>query len=870
MEPEISQSAAMMEQGRVTSKFQAALIRMCVRSVLVFFLLITFLVPANGADSSLQTAVSLEKEGKLKQALDLYRSAAEQFRASGDQHNLAVALSAAGYVSVSLGDYAEAIREAEEAVKLRQALHENAKMGTDFNTIGLAYLYQGNYAAALENYQNALKFDQMQGDAAGQVTRLNNIGNIYYYYQSRYMQALESYQQALKVVNANSRQSWNSWGRKLTAGNIATLYQRLGLEERALELYQQTAGRPESMEPSEYAQLLLNEGVLYRHMGDPVKALEIYKTSQALFRKSQHSDGEIGALRDIGIVKAMDLGDLQGALASFRSALELAQASSNGRGIVQANLYLGEVLRRLGRYKEGSSHLETALEGAQRAGLVEEQWKSLYALGRIAEQDGHFESALNDYRHAISIIESLRAGLRIPLRSDFLADKRDVYDSLIALEVQQPKTSADELFQWMERSRARTLLDRMAARTPLTEASLKVVQSHLSADTVLVEFWVGSQSALALWITQNENGTVKYASADTLRLESGNLLRSLQPGGDEWRDISRELGTAILTGIPLRRHVILLPDGPLHIPFEVLAVPETGNLLVEKSDISYLPSARFLTMPKKSGRRWLFPWERELVAIGDPPVLSSDALAEAELWQPLPASADEMRSIASIIPGKAKIHLGADARKSYLLDHHVEDLPLLHLSTHAVVDNEFPERSRILLAPDSPTSAESADYLFQDEVSSLDLKNVGLVTVSACDTARGKMVRGEGIQAFSQSFLAAGASATITSMWRVADTPTASFMKQFYYSLGRGVSKAEALQAAKLRFLNSNSELSSPRYWAAFILYGKGWEPTIPVISWSVILFVIGVVLALIGLALWRLFIFRAEKIKQRTVPLSH
>lgn len=113
MEPEISQSAAMMEQGRVTSKFQAALIRMCVRSVLVFFLLITFLVPANGADSSLQTAVSLEKEGKLKQALDLYRSAAEQFRASGDQHNLAVALSAAGYVSVSLGDYAEAIREAE-------------------------------------------------------------------------------------------------------------------------------------------------------------------------------------------------------------------------------------------------------------------------------------------------------------------------------------------------------------------------------------------------------------------------------------------------------------------------------------------------------------------------------------------------------------------------------------------------------------------------------------------------------------------------------------------------------------------------------------------------------------------------------------
>jgi tetratricopeptide (TPR) repeat protein len=834
------------------------------RSLLVFVVLFVRVAPAIVTDP-LQDGLALEKQGKLKEALELYRSAAQEFRTAGNQHNLAAALSAAGYVSVSLGDYAGAITEAEEAVKLRQALHENAKLGTDLNTIGLAYQYQGNYAAALEYYQQALTSDRMQSNAAGQVTRLNNIGNIYYYYQSRYMQALASYQDALNIVNANAGQAWSSWGRKLTTGNIATLYQRLGLEQRALELYQQNAGKPESMEPSEYAQLLLNEGILYRHLGDPVKALEIYETSQSIFRKSQHSDGEIAAFRSIGIVKTMDLGDLPGALTSFNSALELAQASSNNRGSVQANLYLGEVLRRLGRYSDGTSHLETALEGAQRAGLVEEQWKSLYALGRIAEQAGDSRTALDYYTKAISIIESVRAGLRVPLRSDFLADKRDVYDSLISLQLQQPTPSADELFQWMERSRARTLLDRMAARTPLTEASLKLVQSHLPADTVLIEFWVGGQSGLAVWITQNGTGMVRYASADALRLETGNLLRALQSSGNEWRDISRAMGT-ILTGIPLRRHLILVPDGPLNIPFEVLEDSETKRLLIERCDISYLPSARFLTMPKESGRRWLFPWTTELMAIGDPLVSSNNAFTETEVWQALPAAADEMRGIASIIPGKAYIHQGADARKSYLLDRRIENLPLLHLSTHALVDSEVPERSRILLASDS---LNSADYLFQEEVSSLDLKNVGLVTLSACDTARGKIVRGEGIQAFSQSFLAAGASATITSMWRVADAPTAGFMEQLYYSLVHGMSKAEALQAAKLRFLNSNSEISSPRYWAAFILYGDGWEPTVSVVTWSAILVVLSVVLAAIAVALRWFLSLRVAKTKRRTAALS-
>jgi tetratricopeptide (TPR) repeat protein len=826
----------------------------------LLLLALSFAMTTPVVKSPLEQAQKLQQQGKLKEARDQYRVAAETFRASGDQRNLAVALSAAGDISVSLGDYQDALRDAEEALKLRQALRDDEGLAVDFNTMGLAYESLGDYAAALNHYQQALKINRMLGNVVGVIGRLDNIGNMHFY-QARYMDALESYQSALALVDANKDKSWNAWGRKLTIGNIATLYQKLGLEEQALDLYQQISGRPEDMAPAEYAQMLLNEGVLYRHLGDPVKALEVYHSSQAVFRTARNADGEIRALRSIGIVKTMDLDDLPGALQAFTEVLRLSRQSSNKRGLAEASLYLGEVLRRLHRYQEASNHLHEALATAETAGLVEEKWKSLYALGRIAEETGSEPAALEDYRKASEIIESVRAGIRVAsLRTDFLADKRDVYDALIAIQLREPKPSPDELLQWMERNRARNLQDSLVARVPLSEARVETVQQHLPPDTLLVEIWIARQDSAAVWVTASASGVLGYGHGSEIGEHLSQLVGALQSGGDEWKQPSRELGNLLLAGLPRRQHMLVVQDGPVNIPFEVLAVPGSDSLLIEQSDITYLPAARMIATRDASRHRWLLPWNRELVAFGDPPVSATDTLAQNERWQPLPASKEEVHGIAQIVPGRVEIHLGADARKSYLLDHHLENLPLLHLSTHAVVDPERPDHSRILLA----SSSGAADYLFLDDVGKLDLKNVGLVTVSACDTARGKMVAGEGIQAFSQSFLAAGASATVTSLWKIADEPTANFMNQFYYSLARGLPKAEALRAAKLRFLRSNSAFSHPRYWAAFIITGDGWNPTTPVIPWSAVIIAVAAILGLMSLILWRTAKLRAVKRERR------
>jgi CHAT domain-containing protein len=161
-----------------------------------------------------------------------------------------------------------------------------------------------------------------------------------------------------------------------------------------------------------------------------------------------------------------------------------------------------------------------------------------------------------------------------------------------------------------------------------------------------------------------------------------------------------------------------------------------------------------------------------------------------------------------------------------------------------------PERSRLLFSPDE--AGQPNNYIFLKELYDLDLRGMSLATLSACDTERGRLVPGEGIQAFSRALLAAGSRSALTTLWRVPDQPTSEFMQHFYYYLlKKHKSKAEALRLTKLEFLHSNTELSHPRFWAAFVLNGDGTEPVPRFIPWQILAMPVPVI-ALIGYFYWR------------------
>ena len=272
------------------------------------------------------------------------------------------ALAAATDASLARGDYETAIRQAQSAFDLHEGLGARADAAWDLNAIGLANQYLGRYQPALEAYHRALELDRIAGARDGEITRLNNIGNVHFRL-GRYSDALAMYQDAVDTLGALASPAAHGRLRKLTVSNLAALNQRLGAYERALDFYAQlTSG--ETMQPGEEAQLLVNQGALARRLGDPAKALDLYRAAQRLFARAAHRDGEIGAWRNIGIVYALDLTDYERALAAFDTALRLARSSSNRRGEAQALLYRGEVLRRIGRDDDARHDLEAAFEGA--------------------------------------------------------------------------------------------------------------------------------------------------------------------------------------------------------------------------------------------------------------------------------------------------------------------------------------------------------------------------------------------------------------------------------------------------------------------------------------------------------------------------
>jgi CHAT domain-containing protein len=157
---------------------------------------------------------------------------------------------------------------------------------------------------------------------------------------------------------------------------------------------------------------------------------------------------------------------------------------------------------------------------------------------------------------------------------------------------------------------------------------------------------------------------------------------------------------------------------------------------------------------------------------------------------------------------------------------------------------------------------EGAEFVFLRELYDLDLSNVRLATISACDTERGKMIRGEGVQAFSRALLSSGARSSLTTMWRVEDQATAEFMRQFYFFvLEKHTPTAEALRLAKLKFLHSNTPLGNPRFWAAFVLNGDGFTPLPAVITWSGVVLKTLALLAVIALVVWGLRLGRGRRL---------
>jgi tetratricopeptide (TPR) repeat protein len=823
-----------------------------VRALLPWLVLLACFAVASGASSqtrdaeqALAWAQQLEKTGDAAGAWDAYNRALQASQPLSPHRPRA--LLGLATIEINQGKYQDARRHAVEAAGLFEQLRDLAQASIALNRLGRAALIEGDYVEAERGFRSAIDRSSKAGYAEGHTEQLGNLANVYFFL-GRYADAGGLYQQALDLTTRAGELEWVPRRRRLLLINQATLYQRLGRDQEALGNYR-AVGAAEDLRPRERAELLVNLGVLYRRLGDPIKTLATYDDARALFARDRDVDGELNAIKNRGIVLALDLNRLDEAERSFSLALETATKIGNRREMLHGRLYRGETALRAGSHASARGDFEAAFALARELKTPEEEWKALFGLGRVATERAQAVAFLHQ---AVDTIDLIREGIRIPsLRTEFLNDKRDVFDALIA--EMMPSNAPVELFAVLERSHSRAWRERLKLERPV---GLGEVQQALRPGTLLLDYWHSPRGAAVIAVTR-ERAAVFPLRVDEAAIASFVDVLAAGPS-TTWRDLGAALGAKLLPPAEWLEGIdrlVIVPDGALAlVPFDALSTDR--RLIVERAAVSYTPTASTLLRSSES-EGWLPPWKVQVEVFADP--LAQQPPGGEGQGGALPASAEEARQVAEELGGRAVMHVGAENRKEYLVDRPIL-APILHLATHAVADTSAMERSRIEFSSSDGPDGEP-DYLFLKEAYALQLDAVELAVLSGCETERGRLVRGEGVQSFSRALLAAGADSTVTTAWRVADEPTADFMQVFYHHLARGEARDEALRLAKIRLLNEPSAVQDPHYWAAFVLTGQGMNPVPRAVTWRMVL---GAAALLVGALAATIRLSRRKKV----VPL--
>jgi CHAT domain-containing protein len=183
------------------------------------------------------------------------------------------------------------------------------------------------------------------------------------------------------------------------------------------------------------------------------------------------------------------------------------------------------------------------------------------------------------------------------------------------------------------------------------------------------------------------------------------------------------------------------------------------------------------------------------------------------------ASEDEARSIVKMAPaGDALLALGLDATRARARTE-LGDFRIIHFATHALIDSSHPERSRIVLSMFDREGNAQNGLLRLSDIYGMNL-HADLVVLSACQTALGKDVKGEGMIGLTRGFMYAGAARVIATLWNLDDDESAQFMSLFYGSLLKeGKVPSAALRQAQIETWKKNPS-RLPRTWGAFVLSG--------------------------------------------------
>jgi CHAT domain-containing protein len=533
------------------------------------------------------------------------------------------------------------------------------------------------------------------------------------------------------------------------------------------------------------------------------------------------------------LLRAVDLGD------------RLAPASLEQMRFLLYDLGLAQ--RRLGKIEDGTRHLCRSLE------LVEERRKKFASNQEIqlswsflySEQYGDCAQGLVETgktREAFEVLERGRARSFLQLlaerdlRFSELPPPRAAewkqltadYEATQGRLEQARARKADQHRLWSLEGRLREIRRRkeriLAESLPLSSLrhsdplDLEGVRRALDPGTALLFYAVGKDQTLLFAVRpaappeapgfaifplnlKGESLAAKIETfRDTLIEDRFDSQASKQQGRLLYDELLRP-AEAFLAG---SERLLIIPDGPLHtLPFAALL--RQDRYLIEWKPMHFAVSVTSYAELRKRRRPPEDPERRKIVAFGDPALQRSAPSA----LPGLPASRAEVEEIARLFP-QARIFLQGEATEENVKSL-AGDVRWLHFAVHGLLNEQIPLNSALVLSGNGLLQAwEIMEELRLD---------ADLVTLSACDTALGTEMGGEGLIGLTRAFQYAGAQSVLATLWGISDKSSAPWMSRFYRELRDGKSKDEALQAAQIEQIRSENG-PYPFFWAAFQLYG--------------------------------------------------
>jgi tetratricopeptide (TPR) repeat protein len=779
------------------------------------------------AGTPLDQAIELHQDGWLREALQAYREVIS-VTIKTDSSMAAAALNNVCVLQQDLGDFRAALPDCEEALRLRRAVGDPVATAETLNNLGLTLEALGRTGEAERHYREALKLNRTLGEAEAEAINLGNLAALALQ-GGRYSDAMRLYTEAADLAARHRDAPWAAEQREIARINQGVVLEKVGAYQEALDLYKGMLSGSDALDARRRAALLVNAGVIYRNLGDPVSAVEAFREAVASYRTLGDTAGLSNAHLNLGLALHLNLERPGEAEAAYREALRLARESGDRTEEIQDLFYLGRLLLARGRLAEAEAVFRQCLETSARSGSAEGRWSAREGLGRIATARGDLPAALAHLTQALDEIERVRAGLqRSGWRAGYFGDKRSVYaaavDVLWRLERRRPDQGfAGRALEVVQRAKARDLLDALGGgQRAVSPATADGIMAR-AGDNTLLEYFLG-EDRLYLWtihrsgVRMTDVGRKGPLLDDVLRVHR-NLARGNEPEAAAVARLSRALlgsaGSLPRDGEQLH----IAPDGLLHyLPFEILEDPAApGVPLIESAVVSYVPSASTIHL-ETAGKTARPIAALRLAGFGSPRPSRSPAVRALPRPEPvpLPAAQRELETIGSFLGGERQVFTGERATERAFRESFVRGARVVHFATHTVVDERPGGGAAILLTAEG----EDDGLLSPREIAGLDGRS-DLAVLAACRTALESGEDGGALVSLTGSFLAAGAPAVVATLWDVGDTSTAVFMEQLYAQLGRGLPPDEALRQAKLR-LRADPRWNRPGLWAGYVLVGEG------------------------------------------------